>query len=562
MRASMQEKAVCSSGFPVSKSGMPARELGTRNRLFLAFIILLSASFAGQSWSLLTFGPIESNLVFFGDKVVAASYDGFIYCAYQQNGIISWRTYVEEKIKELESPGSQIVGISNSRIVILDRSGNIQHKVNETTIYGMAASPEFIYISTDKGVKKYDYEGTLLWVIHENDMPLTDILLLNDTLIYGASDELVVADINGSVRSRTRVSPFWESRPEFHLGVVYIGSNDGKMNAVNIYTGKILWTFDTGGWIMSDPIYSNDVVYFGSNDGYIYAVNSKNGTLIWKRKTAEAVQGSMVITSLGGREMLITGSNDNKIYIVDTKNGNVVIAFSAHGWVHNPAFYGGMLYFGSYDGLIYSYVVDRGCTIDSPFTGESIGYKVVNVSGRVFSQYPGAQVAVRVNNGTWNMAQVSGNDWFYIFDPNNYEFGNVFVECRVSDSAGQESKGFTYVVLFRDQNAQKFVMIVDAPRSVTEDKNFTISVLDENGQRMDDFTVSAAGKTYAGKNGTVTLRFAEPGTYTLTVKKTGYEDGRVTVNVSYDMTVLATYAGVAFAVLAVAFYLFVYKRRR
>ncbi len=54
--------------------------------------------------------------------------------------------------------------------------------------------------------------------------------------------------------------------------VVYVGNDDTYMYAVNAATGNPIWSFKTGDVVMSSPWVDNGVVYFGSNDGKIYAI--------------------------------------------------------------------------------------------------------------------------------------------------------------------------------------------------------------------------------------------------------------------------------------------------
>jgi len=55
-------------------------------------------------------------------------------------------------------------------------------------------------------------------------------------------------------------------------GVVFIGSQDNNLYAVNAKTVAGIWQFTTGGWIESTPAVANGVVYFGSDDNHLYAL--------------------------------------------------------------------------------------------------------------------------------------------------------------------------------------------------------------------------------------------------------------------------------------------------
>ena len=54
-------------------------------------------------------------------------------------------------------------------------------------------------------------------------------------------------------------------------GIVYVGSEDDKVYALNATTGATLWTATTGGGVQSSPAVANGVVYVDSNDGNVYA---------------------------------------------------------------------------------------------------------------------------------------------------------------------------------------------------------------------------------------------------------------------------------------------------
>jgi eukaryotic-like serine/threonine-protein kinase len=54
--------------------------------------------------------------------------------------------------------------------------------------------------------------------------------------------------------------------------VVYTGSEDHTVYAVDAATGAKLWSDRTGNQVFSSPAVVNGVVYVGSGDGNMYAV--------------------------------------------------------------------------------------------------------------------------------------------------------------------------------------------------------------------------------------------------------------------------------------------------
>lgn len=66
-------------------------------------------------------------------------------------------------------------------------------------------------------------------------------------------------------------------------GLAYFGSSeDHKMYAIDIASGKEKWVFFTDGPVRFSPTIWNNRIYFGSDDGYVYCLNAKNGKLDWK----------------------------------------------------------------------------------------------------------------------------------------------------------------------------------------------------------------------------------------------------------------------------------------
>ena len=71
---------------------------------------------------------------------------------------------------------------------------------------------------------------------------------------------------------------FINSSPTVAGGVVYVGSDDNWVCALNAFTGYKLWGYQTGGLVESSPAIVNGTVYVGSSDKNVYALNALTGT--------------------------------------------------------------------------------------------------------------------------------------------------------------------------------------------------------------------------------------------------------------------------------------------
>ena len=72
------------------------------------------------------------------------------------------------------------------------------------------------------------------------------------------------------------------SSPIVHAGVVYIGSTDSTLTALNVRTGKMLWNIQTDAALYSTPVIQDGLLYICSLDGTLYAVDAQTGYTHWR----------------------------------------------------------------------------------------------------------------------------------------------------------------------------------------------------------------------------------------------------------------------------------------
>ncbi|MDR5674265.1 PQQ-binding-like beta-propeller repeat protein [Halalkaliarchaeum sp. AArc-GB] len=105
------------------------------------------------------------------------------------------------------------------------------------------------------------------------------------------------------------------SVPAVDDGMVYTGSRDRSVYAIDRFTGEKEWTFDTGGTIYnSAPVISEDTLYVGgaSGSGCVHALDRDSGEEKWQFDTDGTVHDSPTIAA----GTLYVGSNDGHLYAV------------------------------------------------------------------------------------------------------------------------------------------------------------------------------------------------------------------------------------------------------
>ena len=75
--------------------------------------------------------------------------------------------------------------------------------------------------------------------------------------------------------------------------MVYVGSDDHYVYALNAATGAYIWSYKTGGSIDSSPAVANGIVYIGSEDHKVYALNAATG--IKNGATAQVTRWSLLL---------------------------------------------------------------------------------------------------------------------------------------------------------------------------------------------------------------------------------------------------------------------------
>jgi outer membrane protein assembly factor BamB len=114
----------------------------------------------------------------------------------------------------------------------------------------------------------------------------------------------------------TKVGPIRAS-PSVRDGLVYVGDADGIFHCVEAATGTKRWTFDTGAEITSSANFAGDTILFGSSDENLYCL-SKDGKERWKfRVPGGPVMGTPAIVD--GRTF--AAGCDSTLHVLDVTKG-------------------------------------------------------------------------------------------------------------------------------------------------------------------------------------------------------------------------------------------------
>jgi outer membrane protein assembly factor BamB len=165
------------------------------------------------------------------------------------------------------------------------------------------------------------------------------------------------------------------SSPVWNEGVLYFGSDDGNVYAVDAATGRQNWKFTTGGPAPSTPAIAEGRAYFASYDGKFYAVDARTGKMNWNFKTggerrfeAKGLHGMQpknqtipdpydvfLSSPVVAQKTVYFGSGDGNLYALDAATGDLRWKFHTGDVVHSsPAYFDGTIFFGSWDSYFYA----------------------------------------------------------------------------------------------------------------------------------------------------------------------------------------------------------------
>ncbi|HEY7974420.1 MAG TPA: serine/threonine-protein kinase, partial [Ktedonobacterales bacterium] len=154
-------------------------------------------------------------------------------------------------------------------------------------------------------------------------------------------------------------APLWSFETEEEIratpcigpDLVYIGSYDNNLYALDKATGALRWKFPTDGGICSRPILWRDLVIFGSEDFNVYALNAQSGAEVWRYRTWHHVRSSPRVY----RDIVYIGSDDGHMHAIDPRTGTMLWRYQTYREVQSSAAYAnGQVYFGSRDNYVYA----------------------------------------------------------------------------------------------------------------------------------------------------------------------------------------------------------------
>jgi|SRR5579884_33192 len=305
-------------------------------------------------WRFHTKARIVSSPAVAGGVVYIGSNDGNLYAVRAADGSPVWTFATKGAVSS--SPA-----VSNGMVFVSSLDGNV---------YGIdASSGKERWRFKTGGERRFTAPG-----IH-GIMPRTELMpdpydiflsspAVSGGIVYvGSGDHNVYAidAANGTLRWKFATGNVVHASPAVWDDTVYIGSWDRYFYALDAHSGAVRWKFATGEdrtfynqvGIASSAAVSGGTVYFGCRDSHLYALDASSGALRWKHDE----HGSWVIASpaIFDGAVFYTTSDEKKFFALSARTGNerFSVPYTAFSF-SSPAVAGGVAYYGAFDGMLYA----------------------------------------------------------------------------------------------------------------------------------------------------------------------------------------------------------------
>jgi eukaryotic-like serine/threonine-protein kinase len=144
------------------------------------------------------------------------------------------------------------------------------------------------------------------------------------------------------IKWQSKISTTWLIPPLVTNGILYTGSGDGSLYALNAETGEEIWSEGGFGQLESTGAIAGDVIVTGGYSQLVKALNRKTGADVWSFKTDYLVQGAPLI--IAERVYIAT---DRMVYALDLRSGQLLwkaATGTEEAFMGAPASDGGVIY--------------------------------------------------------------------------------------------------------------------------------------------------------------------------------------------------------------------------
>lgn len=208
--------------------------------------------------------------------------------------------------------------------------------------------------------------GLLEWRPQELGGPAVDPV--SGLVIVGTRDGWLHAyDADGQRMWSFQAAGRMDAAPRIDADLVYAGSSDGRLYAIELATGRLRWQYDAQEEVGTTPVVAGGLVLVMTLQDSLVAVDAKTGLWKWhhRRETREAFTVRGAAAPLVSGALAIGAYSDGTIAVLDLLTGTVrwerkVAPLGDFMDIDGLRVQGGRLFAAAYSGAIYALDVQTG----------------------------------------------------------------------------------------------------------------------------------------------------------------------------------------------------------
>ncbi|HGN1705664.1 TPA: outer membrane protein assembly factor BamB [Providencia rettgeri] len=286
---------------------------------------------------------------------LSPAWDGSAVYAADRKGLV--------KAFELDS-GKEIWSVDLS-----ERTGFLSANLSALLSGGLTVDGDKIFIGTERGtvVALNKEDGQVVWDVEVAGEALSKPVVSNDlVLIHTSNGQLQGLDVNsGEIKwtvnmDTPSLSLRGESAPAVAFGAALVGGDNGRVNAVLLSQGQLIWqqrisqvTSSTEIGRLNDvdmtPIIDDGKVYAIAYNGTLAALDMRSGQILWKREL-----GSVNNMVLSGENLYLVDQNDR---VLSVRKSDGVTLWTQEDLLNRglsaPEMYNGYLVVGDKEGYLH-----------------------------------------------------------------------------------------------------------------------------------------------------------------------------------------------------------------
>lgn len=142
--------------------------------------------------------------------------------------------------------------------------------------------------------------------------------------------------------------------------MVFVGSSDRFVYAIDAATGGLVWRYETGDSVQAGPTYEDGVIHIGSRDNTLYSLVADTGQLRWNYTATDdpditPVSISIKQTAAVTENRVFFGSTNTYFYALNRFDGTHQWSRETEQSINSaPALWNDTVYFASMLGTLYA----------------------------------------------------------------------------------------------------------------------------------------------------------------------------------------------------------------